>query len=657
MNKTNVKIDGKETVEIKLNGGLFFKKGEGPGDWKLDEDGYLIGADGKYYERWYDDSHMIDNNPIVDLNGEWVEDTVSGDLNIDKNFDYFMSNSNYNVSNGYAQFKVSWSGLTHVDFLYRSYAESSYDYLVINGLDKDKFTSEPSSSTSGILAHTSGSQTTTYKTLSIDCDEGEHFIWFCYRKDSSVDRDSDRAFVGVPNNYKEGEIFEKQGKELFYDYIESSDYIVPRDGYIQYKYYKTYVSPNGHNTFRTSEYILGEEIFVGYNTLQLTYTDGTISMYKIENGRLDYSLLPNVSYIMAITDVNNVVYSLYGATSSKLMSNLKSITLPKVTSIPNAYWSWASFNFISVGEDGEGVPLYISGFGLGGKDTTQITRVQIPKYTAIEGFGFSTNSNYEFTDTYGAYGLPSSIVLLSSYAIPSVLWGSLSSAHTIWSSIHSTYKTSTIFQHDSMFGITSGILGSSYITQATMPNCWFVNQRAFSSCSKMTICSIPKTRWIGMAAFYGCSNLRSIEVSMCNKIQLSAFAGCSRMSYANIRTANIIEMRAFSNCYSLASLTNYWISYIGEGAFYRCSSLKSIDLNNASYIGTSAFYGCWSLSNIYMHKIPDNTLDNGMFSQCHSTLKIHLDPSIYDYMMDTYGNITVYLSGLQRSMSQIFVST
>ena len=259
MEKKEIKINGKIAVEIKINGGLFWKAGGSVEGFKLDEDGYLIGADGKYYERWYDDSHIVDNNPIADLNGQWVEDTVSGSLNIDKNFDYFMSNSNYHVSNSYSQFKVSWSGLTHIDFLYRSYGESNYDYLVINGLDKDKFTSKPSNNTSGILAHTYSKPTTTYNTLSIDCDEGEHFIWFCYIKDISGDTNSDRAFVGIPNIYKSG-IIEKQGEELHYQYVKGYDYIIPREGYIQFKYYKTYYSPNGLNAFRTDEYVLGEEI-------------------------------------------------------------------------------------------------------------------------------------------------------------------------------------------------------------------------------------------------------------------------------------------------------------------------------------------------------------------------------------------------------------
>lgn len=661
MNKTNVKIDGKETVEIRLNGGLFFKKGEDPGNWKLDEDGYLIGADGKYYERWYDDSEVIDNNPIVDLNGQWVEDTVSEakGLNIDKNFDYFMSNSNYNVSNGYAQFKVSWKGLTHVDFLYRSYAEGSYDYLVINGLDKDKFTSEPSASTSGILAHTSGSQTTTYKTLSIDCDEGEHFIWFCYRKDSSVNSNDDRAFVGVPNNYKSGEIFEKQGKELFYDYIESSDYIVPRDGYIQYKYYKTYVSPNGHNTFRTSEYVLGEEIFVGYNTITLRYTDGSENRYTVEDGILKYSTLPNYLNITEIEDVNNKIFSLSGTTSSSYFMNLTSINLPMVSVIPYQYFSGANFRYLRLGEPNENNAVFIDNYAFNNPSvTSDVVKILLPTYTAIGTFAIPKNFyNIEFTDTYDTrIGLPEKVVLLNSYAMDSSYYNSLSSAHKIWSSIHSKYSTSTIFSHN-MYGIASGILGAGYITQANLPECWFIAPSACKGYSKMTLFTAPKTLMVMNSAFQSCSNLKSINFGMCSYIGDYAFSMCSRMTSANIRATKHIGVYAFFRCSSLSSITNYWISYIGADAFYGCEAIKSINLNNAYHIGDSAFYGCYALSNVYMHKIPTNELTGGVFSMCNSLLSIHLDPSIYDYMVETYGSINVYLSGGKyRTYAQMFTS-
>lgn len=228
--------------------------------WKFDPSGYLVGEDGKYYQRYYDDSEYEDNNPIPDLNDEWVEDTVSGDLNIDKNYDYFMSNSNYHKANGYSQFKVSWSGLNEITFLYRSKAESGYDYLVINGMDRPKFAFLPTDTTQGVIAHTKGKQSDTYSELKLECDEGEHFIWFCYRKDSSADTEPDRAFVGIPNNYKSGTLYEKQGDELSYSYIESTEAVYSRPGYIRFKYYKTYFTPDGSKQLRTDDYILGDEV-------------------------------------------------------------------------------------------------------------------------------------------------------------------------------------------------------------------------------------------------------------------------------------------------------------------------------------------------------------------------------------------------------------
>lgn len=294
-------INGQPVVMLQVGDVILWKKG-GEREWKLDEDGALLGVDGKYYQRLYDDSEMVDNNPIPDLNSQWVVDTVSGALNIDKNFDYYMSNSNYHVSSAFAQFKVAWSGLESVTFLYRSYAESTCDYLVISALDKDKFTANPSTSTSGVVAHTSGKQTTTYSTIKIDTpDKGEHHIWFCYRKDGSVDSNSDRAFVGIPNNYKSGEIYEKQGEELRYEYLQSTDYVPSeREGYIRYKWYKTYFSPNNAHQFRTDDYILGEEVPatpITANYLRFDAVDNPVHI-----GFNDLSLVTDMEYSMTFEE-------------------------------------------------------------------------------------------------------------------------------------------------------------------------------------------------------------------------------------------------------------------------------------------------------------------------------------------------------------------
>ena len=248
-------------ISVSINNKIVLSKNQH--DWKLDEHGFIIGEDGLYYQRLYDDSNQINLNPIPDLNSQWVIDTVSSATsNEDPNYNYYMSNSNYHVNSSFSQFKVTWKGLTSITFLYRSTAESDYDYIVINGVDKEKFTAAPSYTTSGILTHTRGLQSTTYKKLTVTTDENEHFIWFCYIKDSSSHNGLDRAFVGIPNNLYSGELFEKQGSLLPSIYEQSTD--VRFDG-TDYRYikYKRYILPDGSKTdYVYDDYIYGDSVIL-----------------------------------------------------------------------------------------------------------------------------------------------------------------------------------------------------------------------------------------------------------------------------------------------------------------------------------------------------------------------------------------------------------
>ena len=69
----------------------------------------------------------------------------------------YESNSNYNVNNGFAKMYVRISGYDEFTIYIRSYGESGYDYTLAFNPDVD-VTSNPSTSTSGVKAHTSGKQ-------------------------------------------------------------------------------------------------------------------------------------------------------------------------------------------------------------------------------------------------------------------------------------------------------------------------------------------------------------------------------------------------------------------------------------------------------------------------------------------------------------------
>ena len=157
----------------------------------------------------YDEPIKI--NSTVDLNSEWVSDTEDDD------YSYFKSNSNVGVNSSYSQCKVSWSNLTSITFKYMSSSEIGYDYLCVGILDGEKFTSQPSDGDEDVYLSTYEKTSGTYYEFTIECDESEHHIWFCYRKDSSGYEGKDRGFIGVPKHVL-SVLDVKQGSELPTEY-------------------------------------------------------------------------------------------------------------------------------------------------------------------------------------------------------------------------------------------------------------------------------------------------------------------------------------------------------------------------------------------------------------------------------------------------------
>ena len=153
----------------------------------------------------------VETNATVDLNSEWVSDSEDDD------YRYFKSNSNVGKGSSYSQCKVTWSNLTSITFKYMSSSEMGYDYLCVGKLDGEKFTARPSDGSSNVYLSTKGKTSGTYYEFTIECDKGEHHIWFCYIKDSSGNKGEDRGFIGVPKSVV-SVLDIKQGSELPMEY-------------------------------------------------------------------------------------------------------------------------------------------------------------------------------------------------------------------------------------------------------------------------------------------------------------------------------------------------------------------------------------------------------------------------------------------------------
>ena len=180
--------------------------------YELIPDSYIYNeADNKYYQKLVAYGEPIKINSTVDLNSQWVSDTE------DSNYKYFKSNSNVGVDNSYSQCKVTWSNLTSITFKYMSSSEMKWDYLCVGHLDGEKFTAQPSAGSSNVYLSTKGKKSGTYYEFTIECDKGEHHIWFCYQKDRSGNEGEDRGFIGVPKSVRTV-LDVKQGSELPMEY-------------------------------------------------------------------------------------------------------------------------------------------------------------------------------------------------------------------------------------------------------------------------------------------------------------------------------------------------------------------------------------------------------------------------------------------------------
>ena len=172
-------------------------------------DSYIYNeTDNKYYQKLvaYGEPTEIDG---IDLNSQWASDTT------DDEYKYFKSASYETVENvSFSQCKVTWSNLSSITFKYMTNSSSDMGNLFVLKLDSEKFTLQTSED--DMYLTTEDKTPGTYNEFTIECDEGEHHIWFVYLKIKGA-TDEVRGFIGVPKSVSP--ILDvKQGTELPTEY-------------------------------------------------------------------------------------------------------------------------------------------------------------------------------------------------------------------------------------------------------------------------------------------------------------------------------------------------------------------------------------------------------------------------------------------------------
>lgn len=271
----NINFNGSPLDRLQFNGVTVWERSSG--DYVLIPNDYYEGEDGQWYQMLIKYGEMI---PVCSVSTPgtpstlygWISDTEStGKV---EGYTYLMSD-NKARGNTWAAAKISWSGVTSITFYYRSYAETTYDYMVLSTLDFAGWSSMPEYNSSGVYTHTRGQQTTTFNAISYSCTTDPHHIWIVYRKDSSVDSNADRGYIGYLTERQE--ILDvKAGSLLPSEYVWDGDATITIDGKKYQKLEREYTLPNGNKIWNYDDYQVGEEIVEQLRIIRATSSNQPI---------------------------------------------------------------------------------------------------------------------------------------------------------------------------------------------------------------------------------------------------------------------------------------------------------------------------------------------------------------------------------------------
>lgn len=146
----------------------------------------------------------------VNLNNQWEKTTAVTNPDSSLYDGVYRSSSSYNVNSGVSIMYITLTGYSTFKLYIRSYAEGSYDYVMVSQLDKTITGSSSYSDTSLVKAHTRGNQQSGTALSSYTPVEytgissGSHTITIVYRKDGSVNSGDDRGYVLIPKTQGSG---------------------------------------------------------------------------------------------------------------------------------------------------------------------------------------------------------------------------------------------------------------------------------------------------------------------------------------------------------------------------------------------------------------------------------------------------------------------
>ena len=141
------------------------------------------------------------------------------------------------------------------------------------------------------------------------------------------------------------------------------------------------------------------------------------------------------------------------------------------------------------------------------------------------------------------------------------------------------------------------------LSSISLPNCLYVGESAFYSCSQLASISMLKVSFLDLYAFYSNKVLASVNLPACIEIGAFVFGSCVNLSSVSLPALKSLGYSAFRYCSSLTSINLPKVEILGHQGyqFTSCINLHTVDLGSAlTSIPSCCFNSCYNLLSVYL---------------------------------------------------------